>query len=50
VPDEAVLRLTGDEVGYEELAYALLQGAFRRSPVRVPAHPMLIAAAYYALG
>jgi 4-amino-4-deoxy-L-arabinose transferase-like glycosyltransferase len=50
VPDEAVLRLAGDEVGYEELAYALLRGAFIQSPVRLPAYPMLIAATYHALG
>jgi 4-amino-4-deoxy-L-arabinose transferase-like glycosyltransferase len=50
VPDEAALRLAGDEVGYEELAYALLQGSFIQSPVRVPAYPMMIATIYYALG
>ncbi len=50
VLDEVALRLAGDEIGYEELAYALLQGTFLPSPVRVPAYPMFIAAAYYALG
>jgi 4-amino-4-deoxy-L-arabinose transferase-like glycosyltransferase len=50
VPDQVALRLAGDEVAYEELAYALLQGTFFQSPVRVPAYPMFIAAAYCALG
>jgi hypothetical protein len=50
VPDQVALRLAGDEIGYEELAYALLQGTFLPSPVRVPAYPMFIAAAYYTLG
>jgi asparagine N-glycosylation enzyme membrane subunit Stt3 len=49
VPDKVALRLAGDEIGYEELAYALLQGTFLPSPVRVPTYPMFIAAAYYAL-
>jgi 4-amino-4-deoxy-L-arabinose transferase-like glycosyltransferase len=49
-PDKVALRLAGDEIGYEEFAYALLQGASIPSPVRVPAYPMFIAAAYYALG
>jgi 4-amino-4-deoxy-L-arabinose transferase-like glycosyltransferase len=49
-PDTVVLRLAGDEIGYDELAYALLQGAIFQSPVRGPAYPMFIAAAYYALG
>src|SRR4029453_8674016 len=50
VPDQVALRLAGDERGYEELAYALLQGPFLPSPVRVPGYPMFIAAAYYTLG
>jgi 4-amino-4-deoxy-L-arabinose transferase-like glycosyltransferase len=50
VPDQVALHLAGDEIGYEALAYALLQGAFVPSPVRVPAYPMFIAAAYYTLG
>jgi 4-amino-4-deoxy-L-arabinose transferase-like glycosyltransferase len=50
VPDKVALRLAGDEIGYEEFAYALLQGTFFPSPVRVPAYPMFIAAAYYTLG
>src|SRR5262245_43590849 len=50
VPDKVALSLAGDEIAYEELAFALLQGAFFQSPVRVPAYPMFIAAAYYALG
>src|ERR671922_1003194 len=49
-PDEVALRLANDEIGYEELAYALLRGEFFQSPVRGPAYPMFIAAAYYALG
>ncbi len=49
-PDKVALSLTGDEIAYEELAYALLQGAFFQSPVRVPVYPMFIAATYYALG
>src|SRR5882724_5381539 len=49
-PDEMALRLANDEIGYEELAYALLRGEFFQSPVRVPAYPMFIAATYYALG
>jgi 4-amino-4-deoxy-L-arabinose transferase-like glycosyltransferase len=48
-PDELALRLTGDESGYEELAYAWLQGVFFQSPVRVPVYPMFIAGVYYAL-
>jgi 4-amino-4-deoxy-L-arabinose transferase-like glycosyltransferase len=50
VPDQVVLRLAGDEIGYEELGYTLLQGVFLQSPVRVPAYPMFIAAVYCALG
>jgi 4-amino-4-deoxy-L-arabinose transferase-like glycosyltransferase len=50
VPDRVALRLAGDEIGYEELAHALLQGTYFQSPVRVPVYPMFIAAAYYALG
>jgi 4-amino-4-deoxy-L-arabinose transferase-like glycosyltransferase len=50
VAGTVALSLAGDEIGYEEFAYALLQGAFFQSPVRVPAYPMFIAAVYYALG
>lgn len=49
-PDELALRLVGDEIGYEEVANALLHGSFFQSPVRVPVYPMFIAVAYYALG
>jgi Dolichyl-phosphate-mannose-protein mannosyltransferase len=49
-PDELALRLVGDESGYEELAYAWLQGVFFQSPVRVPVYPMFIAGVYSALG
>jgi 4-amino-4-deoxy-L-arabinose transferase-like glycosyltransferase len=49
-PDKVALRLANDEIGYEELAYALLRGESFQSPVRVPAYPMFIAATYYALG
>jgi 4-amino-4-deoxy-L-arabinose transferase-like glycosyltransferase len=49
-PQEVVLRLTNDEIGYEALAYALLQGEFFQSPVRVPVYPMFIAMVYAALG
>jgi 4-amino-4-deoxy-L-arabinose transferase-like glycosyltransferase len=48
-PDELALHLVGDESGYEELAYALLQGVFFQSPVRVPVYPMFIAGVYYTL-
>jgi 4-amino-4-deoxy-L-arabinose transferase-like glycosyltransferase len=48
-PGELALRLVGDESGYEELAYAWLQGVFFQSPVRVPVYPMFIAGVYYAL-
>src|SRR5919106_4493626 len=50
VPDELALHLAGDEPGYEALAYALLQGVFFQSPVRVPVYPMFIAGVYSALG
>jgi len=49
-PDELALHLVGDESGYEELAYAWLQGVFFQSPVRVPVYPMFIAGVYSALG
>jgi 4-amino-4-deoxy-L-arabinose transferase-like glycosyltransferase len=49
-PQQAVLRLTNDEIGYQALAEALLEGEFFRSPVRVPVYPLVIAATYYALG
>jgi hypothetical protein len=49
VPHKVALRLAGDEIGYAELAYALLQGTFLPSLVRVPGYPMFITAAYYAL-
>jgi 4-amino-4-deoxy-L-arabinose transferase-like glycosyltransferase len=49
-PDELALHLVGDEGGYEGLAYALLQGVFFQSPVRVPVYPMFIAGVYSALG
>jgi len=49
-PDELALHLVGDERGYEELAYAWLQGVFFQSPVRVPVYPMFIAGVYSALG
>ena len=49
-PDELALHLVGDESGYEGLAYALLQGVFFQSPVRVPVYPMFIAGVYSALG
>lgn len=49
-PDELGLRLVGDEIGYDEVADALLHGSFFQSPVRVPVYPMFIAAAYHALG
>jgi 4-amino-4-deoxy-L-arabinose transferase-like glycosyltransferase len=49
-PDELALHLVGDESGYEELAYALVQGVFFQSPVRVPVYPMFIAGVYSALG
>ena len=48
-PDELALHLVGDEGGYEGLAYALLQGVFFQSPVRVPVYPMFIAGVYSAL-
>jgi 4-amino-4-deoxy-L-arabinose transferase-like glycosyltransferase len=48
-PDEPALRLVCDKSGYEELAYALLQGAFFQSPVRVPVYPMFIAGVYFGL-
>ena len=48
-PDELALHLVGDESGYEDLAYALLQGVFFQSPVRVPVYPMFIAGVYYTL-
>src|SRR2546423_15343428 len=35
-PDELVVQLVGDEVGYEALADALLHGSFFRSPARGP--------------
>jgi hypothetical protein len=49
-PDELALQLVGDERGYEELAYAWLQGGFFQSPVRVPVYSMFIAGVYSALG
>jgi dolichyl-phosphate-mannose-protein mannosyltransferase len=49
-PDELALHLGGGERGYEELAYALVQGVFFQSPVRVPVYPMFIAGVYSALG
>jgi hypothetical protein len=49
-PDEMALHLVGDESGYEGIAYALLQGVFFQSPVRVPVYPMFIAGVYSALG
>src|SRR5215510_11805808 len=49
-PDELALHLVGDESGYEEMAYAWLQGVFFQSPVRVPVYPMFIAGVYSALG
>src|ERR671915_762023 len=49
-PDELALHLVGDESGYEGLAYALVQGVFFQSPVRVPVYPMFIAGVYSALG
>jgi predicted membrane-bound mannosyltransferase len=49
-PEELALHLVGDESGYEEIAYALLQGVFFQSPVRVPVYPMFIAGVYSALG
>jgi predicted membrane-bound mannosyltransferase len=49
-PEELALHLVGDESGYEGLAYALLQGVFFQSPVRVPVYPMFIAGVYSALG
>jgi predicted membrane-bound mannosyltransferase len=49
-PDELALHLVGDESGYEEIAYAWLQGVFFQSPVRVPVYPMFIAGVYSALG
>jgi 4-amino-4-deoxy-L-arabinose transferase-like glycosyltransferase len=49
-PDELALHLVGDESGYEDLAYAWLQGVFFQSPVRVPVYPMFIAGVYSALG
>jgi 4-amino-4-deoxy-L-arabinose transferase-like glycosyltransferase len=49
-PDELASHLVGDESGYEGLAYALLQGVFFQSPVRVPVYPMFIAGVYSALG
>ena len=49
-PDELTLHLVGDESGYEGLAYALVQGAFFQSPLRVPVYPMFIAGVYSALG
>ncbi len=49
-PDALALRLVGDEIDYEGLADALLQGAFFPWPGRVPAYPLFIAATYYALG
>ncbi len=48
--DGLTLRLVGDEIGYEEVADALLHGSFFQSPVRVPVYPMFIAATYYTLG
>lgn len=49
-PDESAFRLVGDEIGYERLAYALLQAEFFQLPVRVPMYPMFIAAVHSALG
>jgi hypothetical protein len=49
-PDELALRLVGDEIDYEGLADALLQGAFFPWHGRVPVYPLFIAATYYALG
>jgi predicted membrane-bound mannosyltransferase len=49
-PNAPALRWVGDEIGNEELAYALLQGAFSHSPVRGPVYPLFIAIAYYSLG
>jgi 4-amino-4-deoxy-L-arabinose transferase-like glycosyltransferase len=49
-PEELALHPVGDEGGYEGLAYALLQGVFFQSPVRVPVYPMFIAGVYSALG
>ena len=49
-PDELALHLVGDESGYEALAYALVQGVFFQSPVRVPVYPMFIAGVYSAFG
>jgi 4-amino-4-deoxy-L-arabinose transferase-like glycosyltransferase len=42
--------LIGDEIGYQQLAEALLQGSFFQSPVRGPVYPTFIAVIYYALG
>ena len=49
-PDELALRLVGDEMNYEGLAGALLQGSFFQWPGRVPVYPLFIAATYSALG
>jgi hypothetical protein len=49
-PDELAIRLVGDEVHYEGLAKALLQGEFFQWPGRVPVYPLFIAATYRALG
>jgi 4-amino-4-deoxy-L-arabinose transferase-like glycosyltransferase len=49
-PDAAALRLAGDEINYDRLASALLQGSFFQWPGRPPVYPLFIAATYYALG
>ena len=49
-PDERVIQLVGDEVGYEALADALLHGSFFHSPARGPVYPLFIAAVYAILG
>jgi Dolichyl-phosphate-mannose-protein mannosyltransferase len=49
-PDELVVQLVGDEVGYEASADALLHGSFFRSPARGPVYPLFIAAVYAILG
>ena len=50
IPDEPVVQLVGDEVGYEALADALLHGSFFHSPARGPVYPLFIAAVYAIFG
>jgi 4-amino-4-deoxy-L-arabinose transferase-like glycosyltransferase len=43
-------RLSGDEVGNDALAYALLQGSFFQSPFQVPVYPLFLAGCYLVFG